>query len=800
MAKDIIFRAKLDTKQAEADARNLGQNINKSVAETTGVDKLTQRMAELNKNIDEGNLSIRQYRMAIKEYQDIAVQAGTKSAIGVEALERAAKLKDEYSDLQVQVQQLSQDHRKMNLTMQGVNVAVNSYQAFTGVMGLLGGESEKYMQIMSKMMIVQQSYNAILQITQAFEKQTLLGQYARITATKLLTAVQSTYTAVVGTSTGVMKAFRVALASTGIGLIVVALGLLIGNFDKVIQVVKNVVGWLSDFGKAVGKLFGGIFKSNKDLVDSNAEVEKSEKQLAREHKKALREREKANKKAYKAMKEDIKEYTDALKKNNEDYEKELIKLNLTNATAIERNNALIDKLTADLEVRINYLAYIQKNFADENGKIIDGMMQWQYNIAYATAKQTEEEIEKIKADNKKIEDEQAKTEAAKQAAEERERQRAEAEKQRLKKLAEDYENYNKQINEILQQSADYREKLNEEAILSNLNTFGKIEHLRNKDLEGVEAWYLEQLNFLEQYKDDKEKYDKGLEELEQARLVKRADINTKYDIELAVERQKFEENYKKFIEEKEKEKAQIYLQSLKDRGENELYINESYRLKEQEIRQNYEELLKEAEAAKDSERLANLQAMLQAELDLLKATKEAEIQMNLETEKKMAEDSLKIKRDSMREQSFLMIDALSQIFNNMSQLSEKNARQQKTFAYISLALSQAKAMGEAIYGAMKMMNELPADPISKIAFFVSTLATFMGIITSTIMQARQIASAGNMSGGGISSGVANNISSNYSAVQENKSTEQQAQRVYVVESDITSTQNKIRKININQTL
>jgi len=154
----------------------------------------------------------------------------------------------------------------------------------------------------------------------------------------------------------------------------------------------------------------------------------------------------------------------------------------------------------------------------------------------------------------------------------------------------------------------------------------------------------------------------------------------------------------------------------------------------------------------------------------------------------------------MREQSFLMIDALSQIFNNMSQLSEKNARQQKTFAYISLALSQAKAMGEAIYGAMKMMNELPADPISKIAFFVSTLATFMGIITSTIMQARQIANSGNMSGGGISSGVANNISSNYSAVQENKSTEQQAQRVYVVESDITSTQNRIRRISVNQVL
>ena len=193
--------------------------------------------------------------------------------------------------------------------------------------------------------------------------------------------------------------------------------------------------------------------------------------------------------------------------------------------------------------------------------------------------------------------------------------------------------------------------------------------------------------------------------------------------------------------------------------------------------------------------------MLQAELDMLAANKEAEIQMNLEAEKKMAEDSLKIKRDSMREQSFIMIDALSQIFNNMSQLSEKNARQQKTFAYISLALSQAKAMGEAVYGAMKMMNELPADPISKIAFFVSTLATFMGIITSTIMQAKQIANSGNIGiGGGINPALTNNVNQNYNAVQENRATEPPPQQVYVLESDITTTQNRIRRINVNQVL
>jgi len=800
MAKDIIFRAKLDTKQAEADARNLGQNINKSVAETTGVDKLTQRMAELNKNIDEGNLSIRQYRMAIKEYQDIAVQAGTKSAIGVEALERAAKLKDEYSDLQTQVQQLSQDHRKMNLTMQGVNVAVNSYQAFTGIMGLLGGESEKFLQIMSKMMIVQQSYNAILQITQAFEKQTLLGQYARITANKLLTASQKMYTMAVGTSTGAMKAFRVALMSTGIGALVVALGMLIGNFDKVIEVVKKVVGWLGDFGKAVGKLFGAIFKSNKDLVDSNAEVEKSEKQLAREHKKALRERERANKKAYKSMKDDIKEYTDALRQNNEDYERELIKLNLTNATAIEQNNALIDKLTADLEVRINHLAYIQKNFADENGKIIDGAMRWMYNQAYVTAKQTQKQIEEIEAENEKIKAEQEKKEADEQAAAERARKRAEDEKQRLKKLAEDYENYNKQINEILQQSADYREKLNEEAILSNLNTFGKIEHLRNKDLEGVEAWYLEQLNFLEQYKNDKAKYDKALEQLEQARLVKRADINTKYDIELAVERQKFEENYTKFLEKEEQKRLQQTLEALKENDDKEQYLIAEYNIKKQEIEDKYQQLIDEARMVGNEKALEELQAMKDAELEIIKNTHEAEIKMNEEALEQMRKDRNRAAIQMNLEYSEKILGGLSQIFASMSQMSEENSKQQKTLAMVSLALNQAAAMGAAVRAAIDGAKDMP-DPISKIAYFVTTLATFMGIITSTIMQAKQIANSGNIGvGGGINPALTNNVNQNYNAVQENRATEPPPQQVYVLESDITTTQDRIRRINVNQVL
>jgi hypothetical protein len=136
----------------------------------------------------------------------------------------------------------------------------------------------------------------------------------------------------------------------------------------------------------------------------------------------------------------------------------------------------------------------------------------------------------------------------------------------------------------------------------------------------------------------------------------------------------------------------------------------------------------------------------------------------------------------------------------MSQMAEENSKQQKTLAMVSLALNQAAAMGAAVRAAIDGAKDMP-DPISKIAYFVSTLATFMGIIASTISQAKQIANSGNISvGGGINPALTNNVNQNYNAVQENRATEPPPQQVYVLESDITSTQNRIRRISVNQVL
>lgn len=104
-------------------------------------------------------------------------------------------------------------------------------------------------------------------------------------STKAQTVAQSISNLVVGTSTGAMKAFRIALVSTGIGALVVGLGLLIANFGKVKDAVLKLMPGL----KLVGDFISTIVDAVTDFIgvtsDATRELdrlnEQAEKNLAR---------------------------------------------------------------------------------------------------------------------------------------------------------------------------------------------------------------------------------------------------------------------------------------------------------------------------------------------------------------------------------------------------------------------------------------------------------------------------------------------------------------------------------------
>lgn len=122
-----------------------------------------------------------------------------------------------------------------------------------GAMGLLNMVTGGYAQI------VKDSVEA----TGLFTKNTLLS-----------TAATKINTIVVGSSTGAMKAFRIALAATGVGLLVIGLVSLIANFGKVKDAITSVFPSFQVLTDFIGGLYDGITDFTGITSEASRELEK----------------------------------------------------------------------------------------------------------------------------------------------------------------------------------------------------------------------------------------------------------------------------------------------------------------------------------------------------------------------------------------------------------------------------------------------------------------------------------------------------------------------------------------------
>ena len=114
--------------------------------------------------------------------------------------------------------------------------------------------------------ILNQLTNGYAQVVKdSLEAMVLFGKESKIGM-----AIQKAYTVVMGASTGAMKAFKIALISTGIGAIALALVALIVNFEQVKEAVYKLIPGL----KSVGDFFGKIITAVTDFVGITSEAER----------------------------------------------------------------------------------------------------------------------------------------------------------------------------------------------------------------------------------------------------------------------------------------------------------------------------------------------------------------------------------------------------------------------------------------------------------------------------------------------------------------------------------------------
>jgi hypothetical protein len=197
-----------------------------------------------------------------------------------EATARAGKLSDTIIDVNNRVKALATDGPDVVLKGFGdmATGIVGGFAAAQGAMALFGSENEDLQKTLVKLQGATALLNGLQQVNATLQGDSAAMVALNTAKTKILTAVQGRYAAVVGTTTGAMKLLRIAGATLGIGLIVTAIGLLIANFDKIKKAVLNFIPALAN----IGELFTKVKNAVMDFVGISSEAERQEETAAKQ--------------------------------------------------------------------------------------------------------------------------------------------------------------------------------------------------------------------------------------------------------------------------------------------------------------------------------------------------------------------------------------------------------------------------------------------------------------------------------------------------------------------------------------
>jgi hypothetical protein len=145
----------------------------------------------------------------------LAGQEGTKAFKEME--QEAGKLKDQIGDTGQRIKNLASDTRNIDTFVSAVQGITAGFQIAQGAAALFGDENKDLQESLLKVQGAMALANGVQQVANLLNKDSILITQGQAAAQKL-------YALAVGTSTGALRAFRIALAATGIGAIVVALG------------------------------------------------------------------------------------------------------------------------------------------------------------------------------------------------------------------------------------------------------------------------------------------------------------------------------------------------------------------------------------------------------------------------------------------------------------------------------------------------------------------------------------------------------------------------------------------------
>ena len=269
--KTAVFSLKVDT--------------GKSVQE---LERLTKELNDLNNSTDQVNQSTKDvnatFEQVYGELQPLTTRMGEAEDRLYELALAGQQASQEYKDLLATVANyrktqietdliVDQAASTMSQKLSGaVELGAGVFQGLQSAVALTGVENEKLTETMVRLQAVQGVVSSVMIIQEQLRQKNIISTtilngldkakqfiltgsiapaLANVAATQAQTGANVGLATATGGATTAMKLFRLALISTGIGAIVVAVGLLIANFDKISAAVIKAYNWFDKLGPKI---------------------------------------------------------------------------------------------------------------------------------------------------------------------------------------------------------------------------------------------------------------------------------------------------------------------------------------------------------------------------------------------------------------------------------------------------------------------------------------------------------------------------------------------------------------------
>jgi hypothetical protein len=268
--RDII--ANLVVKGGEAFVQTVTQSakaeeqLNKELNANTTAQQQNQK----------ATLSARgELRKMREELIELARQGKANTAEYIKLRDEAGKLADAIGDAGDEIRQAGSDTRGLDKALRAATALTGAFTAVQGAAALFGKDSEN----LQKSLLKVQAALSVLNGLQAIQAELLRKDSI---FTSALTRAKAAYSAAVAAATGATRGFTAALVATGIGAAVVAVGLLVANWDKLTAAFKSSKSALDEYNEAAERENTRREQANRNISPAVAALEAQARKLRAE--------------------------------------------------------------------------------------------------------------------------------------------------------------------------------------------------------------------------------------------------------------------------------------------------------------------------------------------------------------------------------------------------------------------------------------------------------------------------------------------------------------------------------------